>query len=117
MQGTGPVGGTGAGDGTGAAGRGVSSGTSRSPVPGAVDVAGSGFLEVPGCAGATGPTAPDRGVAGCRAAGDGEACWGADMAARRGFTHALGPPDSGRAPEGMRMTEVRDVGVVLDAIR
>jgi DNA repair protein RadA/Sms len=38
-------------------------------------------------------------------------------AARLGFTHALVPPDSGRAPEGMRLTEVRDVGVVLDAIR
>jgi DNA repair protein RadA/Sms len=38
-------------------------------------------------------------------------------AARLGFTHALVPPDSGTAPEGMRLTEVRDVGVVLDAIR
>ncbi|MHA6624127.1 DNA repair protein RadA [Pseudonocardia sichuanensis] len=38
-------------------------------------------------------------------------------AARLGFTHALVPPDSGQAPEGMRLTEVRDVGVVLDAIR
>jgi DNA repair protein RadA/Sms len=38
-------------------------------------------------------------------------------AARLGFTHALVPPDSGNAPEGMRLTEVRDVGVVLDAIR
>ncbi|HLU58948.1 MAG TPA: DNA repair protein RadA [Pseudonocardia sp.] len=38
-------------------------------------------------------------------------------AARLGFTHALVPPDSGKAPEGMRLTEVRDVGVVLDAIR
>ncbi|OZM82682.1 DNA repair protein RadA [Pseudonocardia sp. MH-G8] len=38
-------------------------------------------------------------------------------AARLGFTHALVPPDSGEAPEGMRLTEVRDVGVVLDAIR
>jgi DNA repair protein RadA/Sms len=38
-------------------------------------------------------------------------------AARLGFTHALVPPDSGRPPEGMRLTEVRDVGVVLDAIR
>jgi DNA repair protein RadA/Sms len=38
-------------------------------------------------------------------------------AARLGFTHALVPPDSGAAPEGMRLTEVRDVGVVLDAIR
>jgi DNA repair protein RadA/Sms len=38
-------------------------------------------------------------------------------AARLGFTHALVPPDSGRAPDGMRLTEVRDVGVVLDAIR
>ena len=38
-------------------------------------------------------------------------------AARLGFTHALVPPDSGTAPAGMRLTEVRDVGVVLDAIR
>jgi DNA repair protein RadA/Sms len=38
-------------------------------------------------------------------------------AARLGFTHALVPPDSGVAPAGMRITEVRDVGVVLDAIR
>jgi DNA repair protein RadA/Sms len=38
-------------------------------------------------------------------------------AARLGFTHALVPPDSGDAPPGMRLTEVRDVGVVLDAIR
>jgi DNA repair protein RadA/Sms len=38
-------------------------------------------------------------------------------AARLGFTHALVPPDSGDAPDGMRLTEVRDVGVVLDAIR
>jgi DNA repair protein RadA/Sms len=38
-------------------------------------------------------------------------------AARLGFTHALVPPDSGEAPDGMRLTEVRDVGVVLDAIR
>jgi DNA repair protein RadA/Sms len=38
-------------------------------------------------------------------------------AARLGFTHALVPPDSGSAPPGMRLTEVRDVGVVLDAIR
>jgi DNA repair protein RadA/Sms len=38
-------------------------------------------------------------------------------AARLGFTHALVPPDSGRAPDGMRITEVRDVGVVVDAIR
>ncbi|MHA6621675.1 DNA repair protein RadA [Pseudonocardia sp. DLS-67] len=38
-------------------------------------------------------------------------------AARLGFTHALVPPDSGSAPAGMRLTEVRDVGVVLDAIR
>ncbi|HEX2298296.1 MAG TPA: DNA repair protein RadA, partial [Pseudonocardiaceae bacterium] len=38
-------------------------------------------------------------------------------AARLGFTHALVPPDSGRAPDGMRITEVRDVGGVVDAIR
>ncbi|QYN35478.1 DNA repair protein RadA [Pseudonocardia sp. DSM 110487] len=38
-------------------------------------------------------------------------------AARLGFTHALVPPDSGSPPPGMRLTEVRDVGVVLDAIR
>jgi len=38
-------------------------------------------------------------------------------AARLGFTHALVPPDSGAAPAGMKITEVRDVGVVLDAIR
>jgi DNA repair protein RadA/Sms len=38
-------------------------------------------------------------------------------AARLGFTHALVPPDSGAGPPGMRITEVRDVGVVLDAIR
>ena len=38
-------------------------------------------------------------------------------AARLGFTHALVPPDSGTPPPGMRITEVRDVGVVLDRIR
>jgi DNA repair protein RadA/Sms len=38
-------------------------------------------------------------------------------AARLGFTHALVPPDSGVAPAGMRITEVRDVGSVLQAIR
>jgi DNA repair protein RadA/Sms len=38
-------------------------------------------------------------------------------AARLGFTHALVPPDSGTPPAGMRITEVRDVGVVLDRIR
>jgi DNA repair protein RadA/Sms len=38
-------------------------------------------------------------------------------AARLGFTHALVPPDSGRAPDGMRLTEVHDVGVVVDSIR
>ncbi|HYH32393.1 MAG TPA: DNA repair protein RadA [Pseudonocardia sp.] len=38
-------------------------------------------------------------------------------AARLGFTHALVPPDSGPGPDGMRVTEVRDLGVVLDRIR
>jgi DNA repair protein RadA/Sms len=38
-------------------------------------------------------------------------------AARLGFTHALVPPDSGTPPSGMRITEVRDIGVVLDRIR
>jgi DNA repair protein RadA/Sms len=38
-------------------------------------------------------------------------------AARLGFTHALVPPDSGTAPAGMKLTEVRDVGSVLTAIR
>ncbi len=38
-------------------------------------------------------------------------------AARLGFTHALVPPDSGPAPAGMKITEVRDIGVVLDAVR
>jgi DNA repair protein RadA/Sms len=38
-------------------------------------------------------------------------------AARLGFTHALVPPDSGPAPAGMKLTEVRDVGSVLSAIR
>jgi DNA repair protein RadA/Sms len=38
-------------------------------------------------------------------------------AARLGFTHALVPPDSGTAPPGMKLTEVRDVGSVLTAIR
>jgi DNA repair protein RadA/Sms len=37
-------------------------------------------------------------------------------AARLGFTHALVPPDSGTAPPGMKVTEVRDIGAVLDAI-
>lgn len=37
-------------------------------------------------------------------------------AARLGFTHALVPPDSGKAPDGMRLTEVRDIGAVLRAI-
>jgi DNA repair protein RadA/Sms len=38
-------------------------------------------------------------------------------AARLGFTHALVPPDSGPAPAGMKVTEVRDIGAVLDAVR
>ena len=38
-------------------------------------------------------------------------------AARLGFTHALVPPDSGSAPAGMKLTEVRDIGSVLSAIR
>ncbi|WP_214401866.1 DNA repair protein RadA [Pseudonocardia lacus] len=38
-------------------------------------------------------------------------------AARLGFTHALVPPDSGTAPAGMKVTEVRDIGAVLDAVR
>jgi DNA repair protein RadA/Sms len=38
-------------------------------------------------------------------------------AARLGFTHALVPPDSGRAPSGMKLTEVRDVGAVLTRLR
>jgi DNA repair protein RadA/Sms len=38
-------------------------------------------------------------------------------AARLGFTHALVPPDNGTAPAGMKITEVRDVGAVLHAIR
>ena len=38
-------------------------------------------------------------------------------AARLGFTQALVPPDSGPAPAGMKITEVRDIGVVLDAVR
>ena len=38
-------------------------------------------------------------------------------AARLGFTQALVPPDSGAGPAGMKITEVRDIGVVLDAIR
>src|SRR4051812_13859550 len=38
-------------------------------------------------------------------------------AARLGFAHALVPPDSGPAPAGMKVTEVRDIGAVLDAVR
>jgi DNA repair protein RadA/Sms len=38
-------------------------------------------------------------------------------AARLGFTHALVPPDAGPGPPGMRITEVRDIGAVLSAIR
>lgn len=38
-------------------------------------------------------------------------------AARLGFTHALVPPESGNAPAGMKLTEVRDVKAVLSAIR
>jgi DNA repair protein RadA/Sms len=38
-------------------------------------------------------------------------------AARLGFTHALVPPDSGAPPAGMRLTEVADVGSVLDRVR
>lgn len=38
-------------------------------------------------------------------------------AARLGFTHALVPPDNGASPAGMKITEVRDVGAVLHAIR
>jgi DNA repair protein RadA/Sms len=38
-------------------------------------------------------------------------------AARLGFTHALLPPDSGIAPAGMKLTEVRDVRSVVSAVR
>lgn len=38
-------------------------------------------------------------------------------AARLGFTHALVPPDPGRVPAGIKVTEVRDVGAVMSAIR
>jgi DNA repair protein RadA/Sms len=38
-------------------------------------------------------------------------------AARLGFTHALVPPDTGAGPPGMRITEVRDIGTVLSAVR
>jgi DNA repair protein RadA/Sms len=39
-------------------------------------------------------------------------------AARLGFTHALVPPDTGTAtPPGMKITEVQNIGAVLDAIR
>ena len=35
-------------------------------------------------------------------------------AARLGFTHALVPPDPGKIPAGMKVTEVADIG---DALR
>ena len=38
-------------------------------------------------------------------------------AARLGFTHALVPPDAGPTPPAMKITEVRDIGAVLAAIR
>ena len=38
-------------------------------------------------------------------------------AARLGFTHALVPPDAGTPPPTMKVTEVRDLGAVLSAIR
>ncbi len=38
-------------------------------------------------------------------------------AARLGFTHALVPPDSGKPPAGMRLTEVHDVASVLNVVR
>jgi DNA repair protein RadA/Sms len=38
-------------------------------------------------------------------------------AARLGFTHALVPPDPGPTPPAMKITEVRDIGAVLAAIR
>jgi DNA repair protein RadA/Sms len=38
-------------------------------------------------------------------------------AARLGFTHALVPPDAGPGPAGMKVTEVRDIRTVLDALR
>ncbi|HWM60484.1 MAG TPA: DNA repair protein RadA [Pseudonocardia sp.] len=38
-------------------------------------------------------------------------------AARLGFTHALVPPDAGAGPAGMKVTEVRDIRTVLDALR
>ena len=37
--------------------------------------------------------------------------------ARLGFTHALVPPDPGLTPPAMKITEVRDIGAVLAAIR
>ena len=36
-------------------------------------------------------------------------------ASRLGFTRALVPPDSGRGPRGMRVTEVRDLATALEA--
>jgi len=38
-------------------------------------------------------------------------------AARLGFTRALVPPDPGRTPPGMRITEVGDLGSVLSVLR
>jgi hypothetical protein len=84
LHGTGPVDGTGAGGGTGADRRGVSSGSSSSEVvtgaPGGVGV---------GSAGGSAAGEPDAGppAPGCvggvaAGAGGGEACWGADTAAR-----------------------------------
>jgi DNA repair protein RadA/Sms len=37
-------------------------------------------------------------------------------AARLGFTHALVPPDSGKAPKGMRVVEVSNIAEALNAI-
>jgi Predicted ATP-dependent serine protease len=42
---------------------------------------------------------------------------GSPRRARLGFTHALVPPGSGPGPAGMKITEVRDVWGVLNAIR
>jgi DNA repair protein RadA/Sms len=38
-------------------------------------------------------------------------------AARLGFTHALVPPDADRAPTGLRVIEVADVGAAIAALR
>jgi hypothetical protein len=126
VHGTGPLGGTGAGGGTDDA-RGVSSGWRLSPravdvtacsevavvvEPGGVvdpepdvgvggaacDAASVGSPTEGRTSGAVGPSVPGCGAGAIGAAGDGEACWGADTAARLARRVVVSSPALASAP-------------------